>query len=358
MPSDESDVVFDSRMRVLPDAPDKASVVAPSWQSAAAAGEVKPLDAHHKMLHEGAVLSSHFETYKTTLTQYMGASKRFFNAADDFITSTGYPSKFRPRLTDQGAKAASAVAAAAAAVQQAGSTLTAPAETPAGRIPTGQTEFLSSDSGSSTMSAPSAFAGVAAEPALPMQGPVGGVHAFPAVPGTPALAAGNLTAIVPEDILLPRQHQQLFRWAAAVLLRGISNSSVSCCMCFLVLAPQQPPKQALLFPRVYCCDVCSVCRHDEQRRLIAAGRDELMAALGHRVLPALQLWGTTYEECKLLLPQVERMRLANNKARTELEAAKAEVSWISRLDGCMQQKAGIIRDWTAAVQRQLYPPPP
>lgn len=404
MQPDQQDVVFDSRMRVVPDEHEKSAVAAPSWRSAAAAGEVKPLDAHHKMLHEGAVLSSHLKNYENCITKYMDASKRFFSAADDFIISTGYPSKFRPQLTDAGAKAASAVATAAAAEATRAPADTPPAEAPAGPAAESDTTATGGDATgangtSSSTAPPSAFASEAEQPALPLQGPLGGVHVFPAVPGTPVLAAGGgLTEVVPDDILVPSQHQQLFRWVHSApsvfsvletdrydrarieqncfstVCQSLFDSFVLCATCLVrldhhvmsahceqrktvacILTSATIPIACTLAAPHLCMSVHSSCiyithkymycnlmsiscccsslhrsspiplRHDEQRRLIAAGRDDLAAAFSERLLPALQLWGATYDECKLLLPQVERMRLAANKARGELERAKAKV---------------------------------
>lgn len=219
MEQDDSDLVYDTHVRVADAAPDESPIAAPSWTSAAAAGEVKPLDAHHKMLHEGAVLSSHLKAYENSINKYLTATKQFLLAADDFIISTGQPSKYQPKLSTAGLQAASAVAATAATAATAQDSSTAAFEAletfsnPQCTTPTAASASPRSSAAGSSSSTPraSAFAQNAAEVALPLQGPLGGVHVFPAVPGSPALAAAGLTDVVSADILLPGQHQQLFR---------------------------------------------------------------------------------------------------------------------------------------------------
>ncbi|WIA31715.1 hypothetical protein OEZ86_002591 [Tetradesmus obliquus] len=130
-----------------------------------AAGSAAPLDAHHKMLHEGSILSSHFKSYQQALSKYTAAASKFMHAADDFIISAGQPAK---------------------------------------------------------------------------------------------------------------QHEALFR-------------------------------------------------HDMQRKLIAAGSDGLTAALQEKLAPAFKVWLGVYDECKGLLPEVERLRRDAEGALARLQHAKKKV---------------------------------
>jgi hypothetical protein len=132
------------------------------------------------MLYEGSILSSHFKSYQEAITKYITSASKFMHAADDFILSAGQPAKYEHKLTSEGQAAAAATAAAAA---------------PA---PAGADE--------------SAFAAEAAQPStLPLQGPVAGYYTCPSMPGSPALGAAGLTQTGPADILLPKQHEALFR---------------------------------------------------------------------------------------------------------------------------------------------------
>jgi hypothetical protein len=142
-----------------------------------------PLDAHHKMLYEGSILSSHFKTYQQAITKYVSSASKFMHAADDFILSAGQPAKYEHKLTPEGQAAAAAAAGLAPA-----------------------------PAGADDAAAPSAFAADATQPStLPLHGPVAGYYICPSMPGSPALGAAGLTHTAPADILLPRQHQALFR---------------------------------------------------------------------------------------------------------------------------------------------------
>jgi hypothetical protein len=153
--------------------------------------DAAPLAAHHKMLHEGSILSSHFKTYQHAITKYISSASKFMHAADDFILSAGQPTKYEHKLTPEGQAAAAAAA-----------------------------ELAAAPAGTEDAAALSAFSADAAQPStLPLQGPVAGYYICPSMPGSPALGAAGLTHTAPADILLPRQHEALFRCAGVPSLQ-------------------------------------------------------------------------------------------------------------------------------------------
>lgn len=237
-------------------------------------GSARPLDALHNMLHDASVLSSHLRVYQPAVRGEASAGTKFFDALHDFLASSGDPALYENRLTEDGITAAQAAAAAATAVQ--GGQLS-PDEGAAAGVVAAQ----ATDAPTTAPAGNSAFAAEAAEPGLPLMGAAGvsksGLVLCPGVPNTAALGVkGGLTRVVPAELHLPKQHAALFST-------------------------------------------------EQQRALVHRGADSLAGALNSKLMLTLQLWLDTFEECKSMLPQVEHLRAAADKARGELDAAVAAV---------------------------------
>ncbi|KAF6257588.1 hypothetical protein COO60DRAFT_1461120 [Scenedesmus sp. NREL 46B-D3] len=252
-------------------------------------GNAAPLDAHHKMLHEGSILSSHFKAYQAAITKYTTSASKFMHAADDFLLSAGQPAKYEHKLTAEGQ---AAVAAAAAG--------RAPAAAPAG-----------ADEAAEAAAVPSAFVADATQPStLPLQGPVAGYYICPSMPGSPALGAADLTHTAPADILLPRQHEALFR-------HDVQRKLVAGGSAALTAALQEKLAPAFkVWLRV--CDEC--------KQPCARSVDSCVPAVVLHCCRTLccQVWLEVYEECKLLA-EVERLRRDADAALHRLHDAKKKV---------------------------------
>eukprot|EP00775_Hariotina_reticulata_P006400 gene6400-6631_t len=85
-----SDVIYESTVRMVPDGAGGSAVKAPAWAgSATGVPTIQPTDAHHHMMHEASVLSSHISALQEALQQYGKAADTWFAEVEDFIGSTG-----------------------------------------------------------------------------------------------------------------------------------------------------------------------------------------------------------------------------------------------------------------------------